>query len=78
MNALTPLNPSFDALLQILHGAAPINLETKDTRGWGKKGFYSVKEGYEKLYMERPHHPYSRMWAKIWKHNGLLEVNIFS
>ena len=40
------LKLDFNALCSVLQGSAPIHNQLLDSRGWGKSGIYTVKEGY--------------------------------
>jgi len=77
--ALSPpsnLLPTYDAFKSYLHGIAPLNHRVKDSRGWGKTGIYTLKDGYHYLQSTRNKPCYSK-WSNLWNSDNIPKINSF-
>ena len=59
-----------------LHGIAPLSIRSHDSKGWGKMGFYMVKEGYQMLKRNRDRN-HKCLWDKVWNSDNIPKINIF-
>ena len=65
-----------DQFLSFLQGKYPFHQRTKDLIGWGNKGLYYVKEGYQILDSNTTQ-PQDNFWKKVWNTDYIPKVNSF-
>ena len=60
----------------MLKGCAPINITSKDQRGWGN-GNYTVTQSYVQLISQMTPLPKDKIWKYIWSNDSPPKVNSF-
>ena len=70
------LTLDFTALFSIFQGFAPIHNYLLDSKGWGKSGIYTVKEGYGIISNIEDIISADNKWNKVWYNDGLPKINV--